>query len=209
MIRLDTQILLEDHEGYCALHHAIQAGDNNVLRELLKSKELQDTPKGIDTGDRQGATALHHAAKAGKVKLAKKLIEAHATINITNNHDRSVLYMALKENEDEMVEFLLEKGAEDRNLPAELVKRLEEIKATIKWHQVTKEKAARKMRGNSLKVSVGGWFWTHAGCPRWLPSFSRERSMINPLRHMMYFMQGSVASRSSQNFYRACGTDGC
>lgn len=156
MIKDGTQILLQDGEGCCALHHAIMAGDKGVLRELLGSKELQVNPNGIDTGDGQGATALHYAAKAGEVKLAIKLIEARANIDITNKHGRSVLYMALKADKDEFVEMLLERGATDLNLPAELKQRLKEMKTTVECHQRRKEKTARKMQGNKSKVSVRG-----------------------------------------------------
>lgn len=144
MIKNGTQILLKDHEGCCALHHAIMAGDKGILRELLGSKELQVNPEAIDTGDRQGATALHYAAKAGEVKLAIKCMEARANIDITNKHGRSVLYMALKADKDEFVEMLLERGATDPNLPAELKKRLKEMKSTVECHQRTKERTARK-----------------------------------------------------------------
>lgn len=156
MIKNGTQILLKDHEGCCALHHAIMAGDKGVLRELLGSEELQANPKGIDTGDRQGATALHYAAKAGEVKPAIKRIEARANIDITNKHGRSVLYMALEADRDEFVEMLLERGATDLKLPAKLKERLREMKTTVECHQRTKEKTARKMHGNKLKVSLRG-----------------------------------------------------
>lgn len=158
MIKNGTQILLKDHEheGCCALHHAIMAGDKGILRELLGSEELQVNPTGIDTGDRQGTTALHYAAKAGDVKLAIKLIEARANIDITNKHGRSVLYMALEADRDEFVEMLLERGVTDLKLPAKLKERLREMKTTVECHQRRKEKTARKMQGNKLKVSLRG-----------------------------------------------------
>ena len=144
MIENGTQILFKDHEGCCAFHHAIMAGDKSILRELFGSKELQVNPKAIDTGDRQGAIALHYAAKAGEVKLAIKPIEARANIDIPNKHGRSVLYMVLKADKDQFVEMLLERGATDLNLSAELKKRLKEMKTTVEFRQRTKEKTARK-----------------------------------------------------------------
>lgn len=187
MIKDGTQILLKDHEGCCALHHAIMVRDKSVLRELLGAKELQVNPESIDTGDRQGATALHYAAKAGGVELAIKLIEAGAKIDITNRHGRSVLYMALKANNDEFVEMLLERGVTDLNLPAELKARLKEMKTTVECHQRRKEKTARKLQGNKLKVSVRGRCWMHADCLRRPLKFSHGRSMIYPRHYAAYY----------------------
>src|ERR1700710_1651241 len=71
-----AQILAQNREGCCALHLAIKAGDKDVLRELLHSKQIKGKPERLDAVDKTGATALHYAASEGKVKLAIKLLEA-------------------------------------------------------------------------------------------------------------------------------------
>lgn len=145
LIRGGTQILRKDREGCCALHLAIRAGDKDVLRELLKSNELQTNPESVNTRDRQGATALHYAAKVKTAKLAIKLLEAGADIGAINKHKRSVLSVALEANNHELVEKLLARGAEkDSNLRSELVQRLKDIKSAIVSRQPQKERTTRK-----------------------------------------------------------------
>lgn len=139
-----AQILFKNNEGCCSLHLAIRAGDKEVLRELLKSKELEAKPEGVDAVDNTHATALHYAASAGEVKLAIKLLDVGANVNAVNKHNRSVLYMALKANKDKFVEMLIERGAkEEPNLSGALSKRYKQMQATVRL----REKDAKKKKG--------------------------------------------------------------
>lgn len=157
MIGDGTQILLKDEQGWCALHHAVWAGHEGVLQELLISKELHVNPKGIDTRDHDGYSALHRAARVGQVRLGIMLIKARADINLTNKFGRSVLYFALEANKEHLVKALLKREVvEDPNSVTKYKVRLQEMKDNINCHRRKEEKTGRNTQEKNFKVSVRG-----------------------------------------------------
>ncbi|XP_038385887.1 ankyrin repeat domain-containing protein 7-like [Canis lupus familiaris] len=61
--------------------------------------------------DNKGNTALHYAAFGDNVSIAEKLLLQNADIEAKNKDDLTPLLVAVNENKEQMVKFLVGKGA--------------------------------------------------------------------------------------------------
>lgn len=99
--------------GQAALHIAAQDGNEDGLRELIRA--------GADVYARypDGDTALHVAVKQGRVGAVSVLLDHGMGINTkartsgNKTHETTPLFMAAICNQQDMVRFLLDKGAAD------------------------------------------------------------------------------------------------
>jgi hypothetical protein len=136
-----AKIFAQDVDGWCALHHAVNAGGKRVFRELLDSEQLKANPKGIDSSDKSGSTPLHYAAKAGKTELAIELLRAGANKDAADHHGRTPLFMAVQGEYVDLVELLLNNGAKETD---DLPRRFNEMKRAFDLRRRKQDKAAKK-----------------------------------------------------------------
>lgn len=73
----------------------------------------------MNTIDANGWSALHHAAHTGDLGSAIALVEGGSKINALSNQQRTPLHLAASMNHVEVVQYLLDKGA-DLEAPDEL-----------------------------------------------------------------------------------------
>lgn len=89
------------------LQEAIEAGDLNRANEILTRIDKDF----VNYVDNNGSTVLFAACWYGHLDLVKLLLENDANINLTNFRKNRPIYMAIEQNNIEVVKFLLSKGA--------------------------------------------------------------------------------------------------
>ncbi len=110
LIEKGANINMEDKEGMTPLMYAAQAERTEEAELLIKAgAKLNEVSE--YTKDSALIIAISQDNSHGR-NIAKMLIEAGADVNIVNRYDRTALYMALYEGEDEIVRMLLAKGAD-------------------------------------------------------------------------------------------------
>ncbi|XP_077752657.1 ankyrin repeat domain-containing protein 26-like isoform X13 [Canis aureus] len=113
------QLNLCDGEDRTALVKAIQCQEEACVTILL---EHGADPK---VKDNKGNTALHYAAHEGIVSIAEKLLLQNANIEAKNTDGLTPVLVALNENKEQMVKFLVGKGA--RLLSGDTVKSSDQL----------------------------------------------------------------------------------
>ncbi|XP_077746993.1 uncharacterized protein LOC144309906 [Canis aureus] len=113
------QLNLCDGEDRTALMKAIQCQEEACVTILL---EHGADPK---VKDNKGNTALHYAAHEGIVSIAEKLLLQNANIEAKNTDGLTPVLVALNENKEQMVKFLVGKGA--RLLSGDTVKSSDQL----------------------------------------------------------------------------------
>lgn len=91
------------------IHKATKAGDVEKVKSLLA-----ENPNLIKTKDKmRGQTPLHTAAIAGQAGTAEVLLEAGADPNATDNKDKTPLYWAKDQGNDDVAELIADYGGEE------------------------------------------------------------------------------------------------
>lgn len=97
---------LSDFEGRTALHYAIEVERVDLVKRLIRRGA------DVNTADGNGMSALMTAAELGLLECVKILLERKAKINEKRKIDEmAALEFAVKEGHEEVVEYLIEKGA--------------------------------------------------------------------------------------------------
>ncbi|XP_006859423.1 PREDICTED: LOW QUALITY PROTEIN: ankyrin repeat domain-containing protein 7 [Chrysochloris asiatica] len=95
------------------LHKAVSVGDLEKVQKYLQLKKHD-----VNIRDKEHRTPLHLACASGYPNIVSVLIEKQCKINVQDRENRSPLdgytplLLAITENNAEMVEFLLKKGAD-------------------------------------------------------------------------------------------------
>ena len=66
-------------------------------------------------GLNQGRTPLHYAIENGQLEIVKELLKHNANVNATDTKDFTPLQIAVTKNNQEMIELLINKGANISN----------------------------------------------------------------------------------------------
>lgn len=100
----------QDAEGKTALMVAAVTGDNELLKQLLRS-DCQ-----VDLTNHRGGTALMYAAARNQLPSTQSLINHHANINLRAENGWTALTLAAAKGNHEIVHYLLRHGA-NPNIP--------------------------------------------------------------------------------------------
>ncbi|XP_064447990.1 ankyrin repeat domain-containing protein 26-like isoform X2 [Mirounga angustirostris] len=105
LVERKCQLDLFDTDYRTALMKAVQCQDERCVTILLEH--------GADPNltDIAGNTALHYAALGSNTSIAEKLLLHHANIEVRNKDELTPFLLAVSENKQQMVEFLIEKEA--------------------------------------------------------------------------------------------------
>lgn len=146
-------------KGYSPLHTAASNGFFNVVRLLL------DYGADVNIPDIDGYTPFHYAASKG-CNLIELLIEKVSNVNLRTKRGRTPLYVAVKNQHEQIIKLLLEHKAdvsmgysEDTEERIYLVRGKDSGKPA--WHYVLVDKHVlglflKKTRGGSLDVKDFG-----------------------------------------------------
>jgi Ankyrin repeats (3 copies)/Ankyrin repeats (many copies) len=102
LLGYDTLPFVKDHDGQTALHFASQTGRENVVRRVLNVPDVDPSIQ-----DNHGNSPLHFVAMGGHIKVVTMLLEAGASVNITNILGLTPLYVAAYFNQPSIVTKLL------------------------------------------------------------------------------------------------------
>ena len=108
----DTPDMREDPWNVTPLMHAAGIGHLEVVKELLGAKAKVNLADKSFPGEGGGETALHYAATSGHVGTARLLLKAKADVNKVSQFSGTPLAVAVGEQQTEMVQLLLENGAD-------------------------------------------------------------------------------------------------
>jgi len=105
LLEIGAEIDHKDKEGWTALFHASYGGEEHVVKYLLQNKA---DPK---ITDNEGNTCLHIASQKGDLDCVRVLLK-YIPVNCENLEKETPLHLAACCDDEEIVAYLLERGAE-------------------------------------------------------------------------------------------------
>mmetsp|Transcript_26991 Transcript_26991/g.48794 ORF Transcript_26991/g.48794 Transcript_26991/m.48794 type:complete len:391 (-) Transcript_26991:349-1521(-) len=121
LISMGANVNAEDKTQSSALHRACSHGLPmiDLLLNARANPNVQDVDPEFDPeftsttfGDRlQHRTPLHYCCNKVNLESAKRLVKANADMNIQDAQYMTPLHLAIEEDEDEVIDFLLESGS--------------------------------------------------------------------------------------------------
>ena len=105
LMQKGIDMLSRNQNGSNALHIAVKKENQKVVQALLDIKYPLDYTK------KNGVTAVGIAAYRGNMKILDMLYRAGADINLTSKHGAGPLYLAIKQDQIDIVKYLVERNA--------------------------------------------------------------------------------------------------
>ncbi|ORX91011.1 hypothetical protein BCR34DRAFT_501676, partial [Clohesyomyces aquaticus] len=140
------------HKEWVEFHYQIKIcnGKEAQIRAIYDSLQ-QHSHSSLLANSRDGSnrSPLHWAAQRGDVQLAKILLQFNAEINAQDSQHYSVLDHAVKHNQDDFVEFLLDHNVNDMGLSKQYRDRFEEMKEAFELRKYEAQKRKKKERKRS------------------------------------------------------------
>ncbi|MCF6766034.1 ankyrin repeat domain-containing protein [Thiotrichales bacterium 19S3-7] len=101
----DVDVNSRDYNGYRALHYASEAGNEMLIKLLLRYGA------DVNAEDDEGDMAIYSAVLSDKANIVKLLLDNQAKANQNKSNSLTPLHTAIVLKNYAMVEFLLEAGA--------------------------------------------------------------------------------------------------
>ncbi|KAL5724049.1 hypothetical protein ACHQM5_007359 [Ranunculus cassubicifolius] len=123
VIRLKPEFIEElNQDGFSPLHIASANGYVEIVREILSTNHTG----GLMITSREKKTALHYAAMKGRIDVIHELLSNCAeTVEVVTIQGETAIHVAVKNNQFEAFEFMLQKlkglGKEDQRSVVELL----------------------------------------------------------------------------------------
>ena len=105
----------KDSENSNVLHYAVEAGDANLMRILLRKTRETGCKELINLHKSDGDTALHLAAEEGSLGVVQTLCRYGAKIDTFNRLHETPVYVASKNNRSKIVAYILDRNKESMN----------------------------------------------------------------------------------------------
>lgn len=109
-----------DEEGLTPLMVSARLGHVGVVSVMVRER------RGLEISDSHGHTALSHAVINSQTTTVRRLLEAGASLLTVDTNQRSLLELSLLQDDLEMLETLLECGAEVPDSLVELAMELDQ-----------------------------------------------------------------------------------
>ncbi|MEA3289995.1 MAG: ankyrin repeat domain-containing protein [Campylobacterota bacterium] len=103
LIRHNIDVALKNKDKLTTLDIALEENNHNIVKELLKTEELD-----LNEKDEFGRTKLQNTVVFGYETIAKMLIDFGADINSKDIHNRNVIFDALSYGNEKFISYLLE-----------------------------------------------------------------------------------------------------
>ncbi|KAM5282410.1 ankyrin repeat domain-containing protein 26 isoform 2-T2 [Hipposideros larvatus] len=134
------ELNLRDDENRTALMKAVQCQEEECVSLLLE--------RGADPNimDIHGNTALHHAALGRNIAIVTKLLQHQGDVEARNKDDLTPLLLAVHENNQEMVEFLVKRNAN--------VHVVDKMKSNHQLISESKEEGRHKMSSENSNLDI-------------------------------------------------------
>ncbi|XP_023617733.1 ankyrin repeat domain-containing protein 26 isoform X1 [Myotis lucifugus] len=152
----DRKCLLNlcDNENRTALIKAVQSQEEECVTILL------DHGADPNIMDIDGNTALHYAVLGQNIVIVEKLLSFKANIEARNKEDLTPLSLAQSENKEQMVEFLVNRGARIRTVDQmesnqQVTSEYKEERRTKKSSESSKSFADESSEEDSLRSKPG------------------------------------------------------
>ncbi|KAF2183472.1 hypothetical protein K469DRAFT_689937 [Zopfia rhizophila CBS 207.26] len=144
---------VKKNSDWVEFHYQISVCDGNETRIRAIKEALDQHPERsrlVNSTDGSQRSPLHLAAQRGNVKLAKILLDFSADINAKDSQPCSVLDLAVSENKDAFVEFLLENNVDESAISKQNQFRFEEMKEAFELKNKSNSKSQRTSRKKTL-----------------------------------------------------------
>lgn len=115
LINYQADVNLEDEYGRTSLNLAASRGNVEIAQILLDAGAHVDSKKNKIKDEKSKwriREPLHSAVESNNLVIAKMVIEKEADVNLEDGWNRTPLNLAIAEGNSQMVEFLLENGAD-------------------------------------------------------------------------------------------------
>jgi ankyrin repeat protein len=99
----------KDSDGFNALHHAILNERKEIAQRIFQKRD--DTLTMTKQSDNMGFTPLHWSIASNKMDLAIYLMETNPNIHACDHRGETILFMAAKCNNIQLVQLILKYGA--------------------------------------------------------------------------------------------------
>ncbi|AVP87055.1 ankyrin repeat protein [Candidatus Phycorickettsia trachydisci] len=118
IISLGADVNAKDNQASTPLHELAKRsvynlGSSNIFSVLVNAKAK------IDESDNEGFTPLLRAAQSDNAAMMNGLLSCGANITATNNRGESILDIAVKNQNDNIISVLLTQNIEELNIPSD------------------------------------------------------------------------------------------